>query len=576
MAEIATPNAPPPGLARHASSERVRKDEPLYILIVTVWVSLLLYFNPRLLALVTAAPDAVAAVAVVAFVLCLNSFWLFAVYDTVMIAASFIRRRTPEPVFAAPSSCPPVAILYPTRNDFREVSAESCLAVDYPDFHLFLLDDSTDGVIRQRVDVWASARAGRVTVIRRENHGGFKAGNLNHALKRVASEYPLFAVCDADGLLPKDFISALLPYFENDPDVAFVQALQKANPAQQESFGRMLAWRIAAHYRHYVRAKDRFGFVMFYGHGALLRTAAWKAAGGFPEIVTEDLAFAARVRAFGWHGVYTEKTACYEDFPPTWGRYRARSEKWIRGTSEFMRTGYPSFFRSKNVPWFEKFDVFVGAFSHWQPAVMLSFLLMLGTLLPLHYAYFRYPGSFFLEPVPHGKSLLDYVVHVRYHIFWAFDFYAVMLITFLAPVIPAAIEMRREPRKLVEYLAGSNFIFLGSLVAESLAAAAFLLTGKAVFRNTHAVFPDERGYHPNHGVVFALEIAVAALLAYLGFKTRNLWFFAPASALFLSPIVHWAGWENRFVRAAVYVPFSVGLVILFFVSMDLVVTKIGL
>ncbi len=576
MLKTAVPPAPTPSLTRHASPERVRRDEPLYLLIITAWVSLILYFDPRILALTTAAPNALAAAAVVLFVFCLDSFWLFAVYDTVMIAASFLRRRESEPVFGPLSSYPPIAVLYPTRNDFRESSAASCLALEYPDLHLFILDDGTDPEIRTRIDAWAAARGARVTVIRRNDSRGHKAGNLNHALSRIAGQYPFFAVCDADGVLPKDFARELLPYFEADPDVAFVQTLQKANPAQGEPFGRALAWRVAAHYRHYVRAKDRFGFVMFYGHGALLRTAAWKAAGGFPEIVTEDLAFAVRVRALGWHGVYTERTACLEDFPPSWDRYRARSEKWIRGTNEFMRTGYGPFFQSKNVPWFEKFDVLVSAYSHWQAALMLVFLFMLGTLLPTNYAHFRYPGAFFLEPVPYGKSYLDYIVHVRYHIFWSLDFYAVMLATFLAPVVPAMIEMRREPKRLFSYLAASNFLFLGALVSETAAVVSFIVTGKAVFRNTHAAnVPGERGYHPNHPAMFGLEFAVSAALFYLGMKTRNLWFFAPASAIFLSPIVHRFGWERKAVRSLAFVPFAVGLTVLFFVTMDLTVSRVN-
>lgn len=492
-----------------------------------------------------------------------------------MITASFLRRREPEPTFGLPSSQPPIAILYPTRNDFREPSAESCLALTYPDFHLFILDDGKDPAIRRRIDTWAVTRAGRTTVVRRDNARGYKAGNLNHTLLKIAGDYPFFAVCDADGVLPNNFLNALLPYFEADSHVAFVQTLQKANPAQGEPFGRALAWRIAAHYRHYVRAKDRFGFVMFYGHGALLRTAAWRAAGGFPEIVTEDLAFAVRVRALGWHGVYTERIVCLEDFPPSWDRYRARTEKWIRGTSEFMRTGYGSFFRSKSVPWFEKLDVFIGAYSHWQAALMLLFLFMLGTILPTNYEHFRYPGSFFLAPVSNGKSLLDYMVHVRYHIFWSLDFFAIMMITFLAPVVPAVIEMRREPRKLLSYLAASNFLFLGALVSETAAVASFLLTGKAIFRNTHAATGDDRGYHPNHPAVFGLELAVSVLLFYLGMKTRNLWFFAPASAIFLSPLAHCFGWERKAVRWLAFAPFTVGLVVLFFVSMDLIVSRVN-
>ena len=68
-----------------------RKDEPVFLWIVTSWICALLYFNPRLLALTYAAPNFFAKICVVTFVLCLDSFWLFAIYNSTMIAVSLWR-----------------------------------------------------------------------------------------------------------------------------------------------------------------------------------------------------------------------------------------------------------------------------------------------------------------------------------------------------------------------------------------------------------------------------------------------------------------------------------------------------
>lgn len=561
-------------------SARTVRDEPVFLWIVSAWFCALLYFNPRILALAGAVDGFAAKAAVVLFVVCLDIFWLHAVYNVTMIVASAVLRKTEtEPALPPPVFFPKTAVLYATRNDFRPECAESCVRLDYPDFRVFILDDGTTAFARAEVDRWAAGHPERVSVIRRDSCAGYKAGNLNHALRRLKDDFPYFAVCDADGLLPADFILKLLPYFEAHPDAAFVQAVQRANPRQSGAFGRALGHAVASHYRHFVKARNRFGFVMFYGHGALLKTSVWEEAGGFPEIVTEDLAFAAKARTLGYRGYYTERVACDEDFPPTFARLRTRSEKWIRGTGEFIKTGYAAFLRSRRVTWFEKLDVLIGALTHYQSLVMLVFLALLGAVLPVYYAHFRYPGSYFLMPVPHGKSALEYLAHIRYHIFWSPDFYLMMALTFLGPALPAILDLRRRPAALLRHLSASQFIFMASLVAEAAAALAFLTTGRARFRNTHdAAETAGRGwksFHPNHPIVSGAEVLTGGVLLWMGLATRNLWFMVPASGLLAAPWVDRLDWDRAPGRLLAGVPFGIGALVFGLVSLDLAVSWSG-
>ncbi|MEZ4688148.1 MAG: hypothetical protein R3B47_19425 [Bacteroidia bacterium] len=46
---------------------------------------------------------------------------------------------------------PPIAILYTTCNDFVEASARSCMEQDYPNFRVYLLDDSASPEYQARV-----------------------------------------------------------------------------------------------------------------------------------------------------------------------------------------------------------------------------------------------------------------------------------------------------------------------------------------------------------------------------------------------------------------------------------------
>src|SRR5207244_8057650 len=103
--------------------------------------------------------------------------------------------------------------------------------------------------------------------------------------------------------------------FAEQERIAFVQANHDANPEQPSTFARDLASGIGFHWDVYQPIRNTYGFVCFYGHGGLIRRAAWEDAGGFPEVVSEDLAFRARLRARGWWGRFAHDVTCYEDFP---------------------------------------------------------------------------------------------------------------------------------------------------------------------------------------------------------------------------------------------------------------------
>lgn len=137
------------------------------------------------------------------------------------------------------SKCARVAILYLTMNDFREEAVISCLNQDYPDFDVYILDDSADMEWQSRVEQFALLHK-RVKVIRRQNRENFKAGNLNHVLEQIHQDYEYFAVSDSDGILPRDFLKKLMPYFAWDKRIGFVQANQRWNPEQNSAFARDL------------------------------------------------------------------------------------------------------------------------------------------------------------------------------------------------------------------------------------------------------------------------------------------------------------------------------------------------
>src|SRR5205085_191339 len=66
------------------------------------------------------------------------------------------------------------------------------------------------------------------------------------------------------------------------------------------------------------------------------RRNCWEDIGGFPEIVSEDLAFAVEARKKGWRGYFAEHVICYEEFPQDFRAFRIRHMKWTRGTCQLL------------------------------------------------------------------------------------------------------------------------------------------------------------------------------------------------------------------------------------------------
>lgn len=112
--------------------------------------------------------------------------WLYGVYNLSIVLFSIIDRLLPEKGFvyqqsdAMPQT--PVAMLYTTCNDFIEESARSCINLDYKNFRLYILDDSSKPEYKAKIDIFANKYPSIVQVIRRKDRSGYKAGNLNNTL----------------------------------------------------------------------------------------------------------------------------------------------------------------------------------------------------------------------------------------------------------------------------------------------------------------------------------------------------------------------------------------------------------
>ncbi|MBU6374347.1 MAG: glycosyltransferase, partial [Alphaproteobacteria bacterium] len=471
-------------------------------------------------------------------------------------------RRPRAPKAAPLADAPAVAVLYTTCDDFVERSAESCVALDYPNFHVYLLDDSRSEAARARVDAFAARHLESVTVVRRADRRGFKAGNLNHALENVAAE-PFFAVVDADEILPPNFLTDLVPHLVRNDSCGFVQANHRSRPDSETRLAQDLGVGIDIHWKWYQPLRNRYGFVMFLGHGAVLRRASWEAVGGFPELVSEDLAFAIAIREHGYHGRFVEDVVCFEEFPETVRAFRVRHVKWTRGTCEFLQHWMSPLLRAKKITTVEKLDILFPTLN--LPLTFFFFLFMINAavFLPLALGSVR-PVTFVLAGHELAMPVLTFKPGVE-RIFGT-DFYLITLMTIVAPILCFILDLARKPVRLARFLADSTALYAALSPLTFIAVLGYVFTRKAQFLvtgSTHGssarLATSAREFwsrtHPDYAGVKAFEIAMGAGFVVTALATFQISFAGVALGFMALPLMHGDGWKSGPTAPIVWAPF---------------------
>jgi cellulose synthase/poly-beta-1,6-N-acetylglucosamine synthase-like glycosyltransferase len=519
-------------------------------------------------------------VALALFIVFINIAWLYGLYNiSIVVFAIYYRwfKKQKSPSIAL-TTAPPVALLYTTCNDFAEESVLSCVNQIYPAYTVYLLDDSSNEESKKQVDEFASRYPALVKVIRRSSRHAFKAGNLNHALNLINEKY--FAIADADEILPTDFLAKTVPVLEADENCGFVQANHRANPDNKSKLSRSLGAGIDIHWKWYQPLRNDYGFVMFLGHGAVLRRECWEKIGGFPEIVSEDLGFAIRARELGYRGYFLEDVVCYEDFPETVRAFRVRHMKWTRGTCEFLSKEFKRLIAAKKITWQEKMDILFPTLN--LPLTLLFFCFMINANLVLPYLFgIKQPITF----VSGGEEHVMNIVRLSpgFSVINSMDFYVITMLTFISPVLCFIIAMANRPLKLLKFLSHSTALYAALSPLSSIGVIGYFITGKASFLvtgekstvNTASVvlkseivpLPFKKSIsnilsqsHPDQKTIQFFEIITGVIFGLISICMFQLSFLGLCIAFILLPIMHRAGWNNAIIKVIVYIPF--GLILL--------------
>ena len=536
------------------------RSPAMFIFLFVTWFAALAWFGRRLLQSMSAAEGPVSFFAQGYFIVFVCIAWLYGLYNIAVVTFAVFYRlanaKSRNTTIALADVDIPVAVLYTTCNDFVEAGATSCARMQYPHYKVYVLDDSSDPDCRRRIDRFAK-RYDHVEVVRRPDRAGFKAGNLNHALQNVVTE-PYFVIADSDEILPRDFLSKLTPRIVADPQCGFIQANHQCIK-QGTKLQRDMCRGIDIHWDWYQPLRNKFGFVMFLGHGAILRTSCWREAGGFPEIVSEDLAYAIAIRECGYYGTFATDVICMEEFPASVRAFRIRHVKWTRGTCEFLHRFALRLLRSKNISWAEKFDIIFPTANLPLTLFFFIFMIMTSIVLPITI------GERTTMTVLTGLNSLQIPVvrmPVAMNVLYTWDFYLMTVVALVSPLLSFIIVLWRTPAKLLRFLVHSTSLYAALAPLSTVCVVGYLKTRTARFMVTGDTSETgtEGNYwastHPDSIATQRFEWTAAWVFFFGALISFQIALLGLAIAYTLLAIMHSADWGRPGLQTLTWVPFT--------------------
>ena len=240
-----------------------------------------------------------------------------------------VRPSSRPPLRATPS----VDVYVATYNEPLDVLRPTllgCLALDYPNASIWLLDDGRRPAVRELAE-----RLG-VNYLTRPDNEHAKAGNINAALPRTSGE--LVLVLDADHVPQPDLLRAVVGYFEQ-PDLAWVQTPHEFYNRDSVQHLRAGDHEQALFYRVIQPGKDHWGSAFWCGSAAVIRREALLGIGGIAtETITEDFHTSLKLHAAGWRSRYHAEPLCYGIAPHNLDQYLLQRDRWARGNLRVFRT----------------------------------------------------------------------------------------------------------------------------------------------------------------------------------------------------------------------------------------------
>ena len=311
---------------------------------------------------------------------------------------------------------PRVAIYIATYDEPIAVIEETVNAVtllDYPNKHIYVNCDHQS--IEQASKVAEIARRHGVHFIHRTPNTGYKAGGINAFIYRLGDDLPaaeMLCIFDADSIPQPTFLREVVPYFLDEPRLAFVQAPQSygntavslvadAAGQQQHTFA------------HYISEGKQQNQAMFFcGTNVVFRIAALRDIGGLRiDSVTEDFATSIFLHRRGWRSQYSNAAYVTGMGPTTLHAYWTQQGRWALGNLESFFAALPQIFCWRGFTLAQRWEYFLSGSYY-----LIGINTLITLIAPTLYLLFNI-RPLMLSPVVYVVAYLPHVLLANWFFF---------------------------------------------------------------------------------------------------------------------------------------------------------------
>lgn len=304
-------------------------------------------------------------------------------FAVLLVVYAFKRNSPPSLPDVSEHDLLSVTVQLPVYNEALVIErlVDACAQLNYPTGKLSVqfLDDSTDQttqLIEQRLAYWQGQGVSHLTLLRRPERRGYKAGALAYGLEQTHTD--CIAVFDADFLPPPDFLRRTMPYFDGDPQVGLVQTRWGPLNTDYNWLTRAQVLSLDGHFAIEQVARSRGCLPMsMNGTGSVWRTEALRGAGGWSSAtITEDLDLSYRALLDGWRFVYLVDVVVDGELPPQVQAYKVQQARWATGFTECLIRHSGALIRSHKLSPAKRWMGLMHLCSYAvQPLILLIFLL---------------------------------------------------------------------------------------------------------------------------------------------------------------------------------------------------------
>ncbi|MBK8175024.1 MAG: glycosyltransferase [Rhodospirillales bacterium] len=243
-----------------------------------------------------------------------------------------------RPVLNGPA--PMVSIHIPAYREPADMVVEtlnSLAALDYPNYEVVVIVNNTPEAHYSAPVAARCRELGERFKFLNITCTGFKAGALNVALQHTADDAAIIAVLDADYVVEPDWLTDLVPYF-NDAKVGLVQAPQDHRDGAHTPLKAAMNSEYAGFFDIGMVQRNEDDAIITHGTMCMVRRSALNEVGDWgTDTICEDTELGLRLFEAGYQALYTNHRYGRGLLPDTFTAFKTQRFRWAYGAMQIIR-----------------------------------------------------------------------------------------------------------------------------------------------------------------------------------------------------------------------------------------------